>query len=75
MVYVPAGREFSVRMDRITGTRVRAWWFNPRDGSAVEIGTFDNRGERRFMPPQPGEALDWVLVLDDAAQNFPPPGS
>lgn len=75
MVYVPAGRSFSVRMDRIAGATVRAWWFNPRDGSAIEIGNFDNRGERRFTPPQPGEALDWVLVLDDAAQNFPPPGS
>lgn len=75
MVYAPAGRAFSVRMDRIQGPRVRAWWFNPRDGSAVEIGTFDNRGERRFISPHPGEALDWVLVLDDAAQNFPPPGS
>jgi hypothetical protein len=33
-----------------------------------------NEGERSFMPPDPGEALDWVLVLDDAAQGYPPPG-
>ena len=25
-------------------------------------------------PPDPGEPLDWVLVLDDAAQGFRPPG-
>jgi hypothetical protein len=31
--------------------------------------------EHTFTPPTPGEALDWVLVLDDAAKGFPPPGS
>ena len=33
-----------------------------------------NTGTRRFVPPDPGEQLDWVLVLDDAAKNYPPPG-
>ena len=75
MVYAPVGRAFKVRMDKITGAKVKAWWFNPRDGSAAAIGEFENTGEREFTPPTPGEALDWVLVLDDAVKNFPPPGS
>jgi hypothetical protein len=75
MVYAPIGRGFAVRMDVIKGTKVKAWWFNPRDGHAVAIGTFDNKGEREFMPPDRGEMIDWVLVLDDAAKNFPAPGS
>jgi hypothetical protein len=74
MVYVPVGRKFSVNMDKISGARVKAWWFNPRDGSAKEIGVFDNKGVREFTPPDPGEMIDWVLVLDDDARNFPPPG-
>jgi hypothetical protein len=74
MVYVPIGRRFSVRMRAITGARVRAWWFNPRDGRATSIGTFDTAGEREFVPPDVGEALDWVLVLDDAAKHYPAPG-
>ena len=37
--------------------------------------TFANEGEREFTPPDPGEILDWVLVLDDAAQGYPPPGA
>ena len=41
----------------------------PRDGSATEIGEFENTGAREFTPPNPGEALD------DAAKNFPPPGA
>ncbi len=75
MVYAPVGRRFSVRMEKITGPKVKAWWFNPRDGSAAAIGEFENTGEREFTPPNPGEALDWVLVLDDAAKGFPPPGT
>jgi hypothetical protein len=74
MVYAPVGRPFSVRMDVITGPRVKVWWFDPRDGTATAIGTYPNRGTRRFDPPNRGEQLDWVLVLDDASKNFPPPG-
>jgi hypothetical protein len=74
MIYVPVGRSFKVRMDKIAGPKVKAWWFNPRDGKANEIGTFDNKGERLFTPQSPGELLDWVLVLDDAAKRFPSPG-
>jgi hypothetical protein len=74
MIYAPVGRKFSVRMDKITAPRVTAWWFNPRDGAATKIGEFSNAGEREFISPNPGEFLDWVLVLDDASMNFPPPG-
>ena len=74
MVYAPVGRAFSVKMDIIRGGKVKAWWFDPRTGKAESAGEFDNKGQRKFMPPDPGEALDWVLVLDDAAKNYPPPG-
>lgn len=74
MVYAPVGRRFAVRMDVIRGREVRAWWFNPRDGSAREAGTFAPAGGKYFLSPDPGEELDWVLVLDDASRNYPPPG-
>ena len=75
MIYVPVGRKFRVRMDKISGPTVKAWWYNPRDGKAEAIGEFPNTGEREFISPTPGEALDWILVLDDASKGFPPPGS
>jgi len=58
--------------DAIAGAEVRAWWFNPRTAGATEIGVRPARGEQTFDPPVDGP--DWVLVLDDAGQDFPPPG-
>jgi hypothetical protein len=74
MVYVPVGRPFKVRLDAIQGEKVKAWWFNPRNGEATGIGTYANKGEREFTPPDKGEMLDWVLVLDDASKKYPVPG-
>lgn len=74
MVYVPVGRKFKVHMDKLTGPKIKAWWFNPRDGQAKAIGEFENQGQREFTPPDYGEQLDWVLVLDDSAKNYPTPG-
>jgi hypothetical protein len=75
MVYAPIGRAFRVRMDAIKGPKVKAWWYNPRNGQAAAIGEFPNTGEREFLPPDKGEMIDWVLVLDDASRNFPAPGA
>lgn len=75
MVYAPIGRKFSVRMEVIKGKDVVAWWFNPRNGNAIKIGNFSNTGTRSFISPDPGEDLDWILVLDDASKNYPAPGS
>jgi hypothetical protein len=75
MVYAPVGRAFEVRMEKVNGPKVKAWWYNPRSGKATLIGEFENKGQRKFIPPDPGEMTDWVLVLDEAAKNFPPPGT
>jgi len=75
MVYAPVERAFTVRMNKVGGPRVKAWWFNPRTGEAVAAGEFPGGGRREFVPPGAGAGLDWVLVLDDASKNFPPPGT
>jgi hypothetical protein len=74
MVYAPVGRPFAVRMTKITGPKVAAWWFDPRTGKATSIGTFSKEGERTFTPPEAGEMTDWVLVLDDASKGYGTPG-
>jgi len=69
MVYSPLGRPFRVRMDKLAGSKVRAFWFDPRTGKTTAIGEFPNNGEREFTPPTSGETNDWVLVLDDTAKK------
>jgi hypothetical protein len=74
MVYAPVGRKFSVKMDVIKGKEVVAWWYNPRNGEANQIGKFKNNGVQTFNTPTPGESLDWILVLDDAEAKYKAPG-
>jgi hypothetical protein len=54
--------------------RLRASWFDPRQGTASEIGVVNRASELRLTAPSSGRAQDWVLVLDDLAASFPPPG-
>ena len=61
-IYTPRGKTFAVRMGKIGGAKVKASWFNPRDGRSTAIGLFTNAGTRPFTPPR--EGVDWVLVLD-----------
>ncbi len=75
MVYVPVGRPFSIRTDALSGTTLVAWWYNPRTGQALRHGELPKQPIMRFISPNPGEDLDWVLVLDDKSRNYPPPGS
>jgi hypothetical protein len=74
MVYAPVSRPFSVRLDAIKASKITAWWFNPRNGKATRIGELENGSPHRFTPPDAGEMLDWVLVLDDATKRYPAPG-
>jgi len=72
MVYAPTQRAMTIDMTKISGTNALAWWFDPRTGVATNFGPFATTGTRVFTPPTTN---DWVLVLDDAAQNFPAPGA
>ncbi|HSU65408.1 MAG TPA: glycoside hydrolase family 140 protein [Tepidisphaeraceae bacterium] len=77
MVYIPDGRPVTLDLTKLTGQKLKAWWYDPREGGANPAGQFDNAGTREFMPPAPakaGEANDWVLVIDDASRQFPAPG-
>ena len=74
-LYVPMGKPVIVTMGRISGKRVKAWWFDPRTGQAQVIGEFANQGQQRFVPPgEPARGNDWVLVIDDSTKGYPPPG-
>jgi hypothetical protein len=74
-VYVPLGQPVTVNLEKLVGEKIKAWWYDPRHGTAQEIGVFDKKGNLEFKPPLQGKGNDWVLVLDDVAKNFPPPGT
>jgi len=74
MVYAPVGRKFTVNMEVIKGSKVIAWWYNPRNGKSIKKGIYTNQGQQVFISPDPGEYLDWILVLDDASKKYPAPG-
>lgn len=79
MVYVANGRTIDVRMDRLSGPSIDAYWFNPRSGRWHGASSDERRAfitgvrsggaapVQRFDPP--GDAAagnDWVLVLEHA---------
>jgi Putative collagen-binding domain of a collagenase len=74
LVYTAQGRPFTVNLEKISGDRVRCWWFNPRSGDATPAGELENRGTHSFTAPSEGFGSDWVLVLDDASRGFGTPG-
>ncbi len=74
-IYTYTGRNVDVSLGKISGEKVKAWWYNPRNGKAELLGFFENKGVRNFdLPGLKKEGNDWVLVLDDAAKEFPAPG-
>jgi len=72
--YTAMGLPVTLSLGKISGEKLTAHWYNPRDGKATAAGSFDNRGIQSFVPPSQGQGQDWVLVLDDAGKNFGVPG-
>jgi hypothetical protein len=75
MVYIPYGRKTTITTSKLSATKLRGWWFNPRDGYAISLGEFDNSGSKEFVPTSVGRGSDWVLILDDASKNYPEPNA
>ena len=74
MVYFPAHHKVTLNTAAIEGDMLGGWWLNPGDGSAISIAEMKNEKEMQFEPPTSVPGEDWVLVLDDAAKNYPAPG-
>jgi len=79
MAYIPgANRSITVDMDFVGGTSHKFWWYDCKTGAATVSGTFTRSnygGNGSFSRTTPSSGEDWVLVIDDAAQNYPAPGS
>ena len=73
-IYSASGKPFTVALEKLSGERLRASWYDPRQGTAKVDGTFPRVGKKEFRPPSQGKGHDWVLVLDDEAKGYPGPG-
>ncbi|WP_338871090.1 glycoside hydrolase family 140 protein [Spirosoma sp. SC4-14] len=70
-IYSAVGKPFTVHPGKISGKTISATWFDPRTGKTQSAGTFNNQQPKQFTPPTKGYGNDWVLILDDAAKNYP----
>jgi len=70
IAYMPTSRTVTVDLARLSGSRKKCWWFNPRTGQAEVVGEAPEQGLYELTPPTEG---DWVLVLEDTALNLPIP--
>ncbi len=73
LIYLPSGRPLELDLTRLAGEHLAGYWYDPRTGIARSIGVIQKRDRLSFTPPAGGP--DWVLVLDDAADGFAPPGT
>ena len=72
-VYFPLN-DLAVKLNltRLRAPHLRAWWYDPRTGVGTLIGLVDAMPQAEFRSPPYGP--DWVLVLDDPAAGYAPPG-
>lgn len=71
IAYLPSSRMVTIDLSRISGSRARAWWCDPRTGKVKAAGEFPTSGFQEFTPPG---TEDWVLVIDDLSRYIPTPG-
>ena len=65
LVYATDGREFSLDLTGFAASEVTARWFDPREGTYREAGTYPQTKAQTFDPPgEAGAGNDWLLVLD-----------
>jgi hypothetical protein len=71
MIYLPTNKTIKVNLKKISGSSKNIWWFDPRTGRSTFVKNVKGNS-KAFTPPSNGQ--DWVLVIDDATQNFNAPG-
>ena len=73
LLYCPLNdQNVTVDFTPLKAKTLRAWRFDPRTGVGTLIGEFTGEKSHTFRVPPFGP--DWVLVLDDVAAHYAPPG-
>ena len=72
MIYCPTASAVKINLDKISGSKKNAWYYNVTTGKALKIKYSILSGVVNFDPP--AGVKDWVLVIDDASKTFSSPG-
>jgi hypothetical protein len=70
MVWFPDASEATIDLSKISGQKVKAYWWNPANNRSTTIGTYPADGLQAFRSDIAGA----VLVIDDQAAGFADPG-
>ncbi|MGQ9731559.1 MAG: apiosidase-like domain-containing protein, partial [Candidatus Zipacnadales bacterium] len=73
LIYVPETQVVPVNLARLSARKVRATWYNPRDGSFIPVGEFSGDSTPRFVAPAPDPDADYVLLLEATVPDTEPP--
>jgi len=73
LAYSSNGLPLHMKMGIISGSSIKAHWYDPRTGESHYIGEFVNEGNRSFIPPSRGRNDDWIIMLDDASKGYAVP--
>jgi hypothetical protein len=64
-IYTYTGRNMEINAGELPGIKIKASWYNPRNGNVSVIGIFNKSKIMKFNPPgQPADGNDWVLIID-----------
>jgi hypothetical protein len=62
MLYLADKAQFTVDLTKLSGAKVRGFWFNPKSGEQTAIEPLTNKGTKAFSTPEGWE--DALLVLE-----------
>lgn len=75
IIYSPFGEAFTLSKSVVRGNKLKEFWYDPRYGTSYEIDEPERWGIQTYSPPTAGRGHDWILVIEDAAADFPSPDS
>lgn len=73
IAYTPAGRPVIPDLSKLNARKVISFWYNPRSGRSVKIGTYHTYDRPEFKPWSSGKGSDFVLVVMDINSTYQVP--
>ncbi len=71
IIYSPFGEAFTLDKSIVRANKLKEFWYDPRYGASYEIDEPERWGIQTYTPPTAGRGHDWILVIEDAAADFP----